>query len=80
MKLNAKQQDVLDKMANGWQLGFNVGGHDPGWYRLQQGGLGYGGESTHIHGRTINALEDRKLIRRIYGFPTSKYILVKEEV
>ena len=77
MKVNAKQQDVLDKMANGWQLGYPTGVYSPGWYDLQKGGQGRGGETMRIHGNTITALEKRGLIKQIYGFPTSKYILVK---
>lgn len=78
MKLNAKQQDVLDKMASGWQLGYTIGTRSPGWYSLQKGGQGFGGDSMHIHGNTVDSLQRRGLIKRIYGFPTSKYILVKE--
>lgn len=79
MKLNAKQQDVLDKMANGWQLGYSVGGRDSGWYDLQKGGQGYGGECLKVHGNTVYALQTRGLIKQVYGFPTSTYILVKED-
>lgn len=79
MKLNAKQQDVLDKMANGWQLGYSVEGRDSGWYSLQKGGQGFGGESIHLHGNTVDALHRRGLIKQVYGFPTSTYILVKEK-
>jgi len=78
MKLNAKQQDVLDKMANGWQLGYSVGGRNPGWYSLQKGGQGFGGETIRVHGNTIDALQRRGLIKQVYGFPTSTYILTKE--
>ena len=74
MKLNLKQQDVLNKMANGWQLGYTIGVHSPGWYDLQKDGQG----RVRIHGNTVDALERRGLIKRIYGFPTSKYVLVSK--
>ena len=76
MKLNAKQQDILDKMANGWELGYTSGGRD-GWHSIQKGGQGYGGESHHVNASTVHALYRRGLIKQIYGFPTSKYVLVK---
>lgn len=79
MKLNAKQQDILDKMADGWELGFHVGGFSPGWHSIQQGGLGRGGKSYHVNAGTVGALVNRGLVKRFYGFPTSKYYLVKEE-
>ena len=77
MKLNDKQQDILDKMANGWELSYTMGARSPGWHSIQKGGTGRGGESTTINGNTINALESRGLIKRIYGFPSSRYVLVK---
>ena len=78
MKLTAKQQDILDKMANGWELGYHAFGPD-GWHCIQQGRLGYGGESHSVNANTVQALYRRGLIKQIYGFPISKYILVKEE-
>ncbi len=78
MKLNAKQQDVLDKMANGWELGYTTGCRSAGWYSLQKGGQGWGGETMHIHGNIVLVLEKRGLIKRIYGFPTTKYVLVEK--
>ena len=76
MKLNTKQQDVLDKMADGWELAYTIGGRSPGWFSLQEGGQGFGGQSITINGNTVGSLERRELIKRIYGFPTSKYILI----
>ena len=73
MKLPKTQIDILDKMDNGWELGLATGYKGSrAW--LQKGGLGYGGDSQKVHRNTLFSLEAKGLIKRIYGFPTSKFI------
>ena len=79
-KLSSLQQLVIDKMNNGWELGSSAGlGSYSGSCWLQYGKLGYGGESIRVSHTTLDSLLRRKLIKQIYGFPTSRYIIVKEE-
>ena len=79
-KLSSLQQLVIDKMNDGWELGSTVGYRSySGSCWLQKGKLGYGGETIRTSHATLNSLLRRKLIKHIYGFPTSKYILIKEE-
>jgi len=80
MKLSKLQQLVIDKMNDGWELGSSAsyrGSSGSCW--LQKGKLGHGGESINVNRATLYSLLKRKLIKHIYGFPTSKYILIKEE-
>lgn len=73
MKLTSKQQEVLDMMASGWELGSSTTTDGHAW--IQQGGIGKGGKSKNVHTGTVQALYDRKLITQKYGFPASTYTL-----
>lgn len=70
MKLSRVQQDVIDKMRNGWELGcYSMSG-----CRLQKGGLGKGGETQIVSHSTVHSLYKKGLIQQIYGFPATRYI------
>lgn len=80
MKLTKSQQDILDKMANGWELAQSsaIGGRYRCW--IQQGGAGRGGQSETVSFNTVRALLNRNLIA--YGkwsFPTRVFKLVGKE-
>lgn len=79
MKLSKAQQEILDLMNNGWELG-KYGGLEPK-YSIQKGGLGRGGESKIINYRTILALYKKGLIKSIGGWNPERFHLVatKEE-
>lgn len=78
MKLSETQQHVIDRMKSGWQLGTSTGLNSFSW--LQKDGCGRGGEAEDVHGNTVRALSDRKLIvvdregfpLRTYKLPESK--------
>ena len=71
MKLSKVQQDVIGKMKNGWELGcYSMGGCN-----LQKGGLGYGGEVQGVNHSTVSSLYKKGLLKQIYGFPATRYIL-----
>ena len=58
-----KQEEVLKLMREGWSCSRSHGsGRDSGWWTLQHGKLGYGGDTKHPHGQTMNALVTKKLI------------------
>lgn len=61
MKLSKVQQDVLDKMRNGWELGIDTALYE--YYWMQQGGLGKGGKSQNVSKATVRALVNRNLIK-----------------
>ncbi|MFA5306526.1 MAG: hypothetical protein WC365_03690 [Candidatus Babeliales bacterium] len=61
VKLTDKQKEVIKLMANGWELGLDIG--LTGRYWMQQGGCGRGGESKNIHANTIYFLNHKKLIK-----------------
>ncbi len=60
MKLSLRQQEVIDLMKTGWQLGINYGFNTHTW--IQKDGCGKGGDAKNVHGSTVFALENRKLI------------------
>ena len=63
MKLSKAQQEILDLINSGWELG-RYGGIEPR-YAIQKGGLGYGGEAKTVNSKTIWALLKHKLIKQI---------------
>ena len=74
MKLSETQQHIIDRMKSGWQLGTSMDLRSRSW--LQKGGCGRGGESEDVHGNTVHALSDRKLIVvDSEGFPLRTYKL-----
>lgn len=60
MKISKTQQDIIDKMTNGWELGLSMGLSGGFW--IQQGGLGKGGTSQTVSRGTIRALLNKKLV------------------
>jgi len=76
MKLSPAQEEVLNLMANGWELGQSTTYDGRSW--LQQGGVGKGGKSKTISANTIHALFKRKLIHsKKYRFPHRTYTLTE---
>ena len=63
-KLSKAQQDVIDKMRDGWQLGRNtsISYATPCW--IQEGGIGYGGKTQNVSRSTFRALWNKGLIKR----------------
>lgn len=74
------QAEVLALMNDGWECCYSHGIRSRGQWRLQFGKLGRGGESKHIDGRTMNALEKKMLIKRLpyqVGTFHTRYVLSK---
>lgn len=61
MGLSERQQDIISKMQNGWELGEDCGLDYYG--RIQKGGLGKGGEVITVSISTITALERKGFIK-----------------
>ena len=74
-KLTEVQQEVIDLMKAGWELGQNESGamNKRSW--LQKDGLGRGGESKKISSATVQALILKKVIKKNYKFPVSRFEL-----
>jgi len=78
MKLSKAQQDVIDKLKSGWQLG-RLTGFDCGWW-LQKGELGRGAQICDVKNNTVHALIKRGLIeQKRYGSITPFWGLTKEK-
>jgi hypothetical protein len=76
-KLSKNQQEVIDKMRAGWELGQDMSFQ--GWAWLQKGGLGKGGESMNVKLNTFHSLRERGIIRCVsQKFPTARYELSDE--
>ena len=80
MKLSKAQQEIIDLMNDGWELGCYSWGKYT--YSIQKGGLGRGGESRRVNAGIIHALHKRGLIKSVGGWNPEKLHLVatKEEV
>lgn len=75
MKLSNLQQEVLDKMKAGWQLGVGMSYQGRAW--LQKGGCGRGGETKTVNSATVWALRNKGLIALDKReFPLQTYKLV----
>lgn len=73
-KPTKKQQEILDLMANGWELGKDMGLNSFAW--IQEGGLGKGGKSLSVSIATVHSLWKKDLIRiKSRQFPTTHYEL-----
>lgn len=71
-KLNKAQQDILDKIRSGWELGRyeSVGGIT---FAIQRGGLGRDGEVHPVNIRTAYALIEAGVVEFCAaGFPLTK--------
>lgn len=77
MKLSKNQQEIIDLMKDGWELGLYAMG---GYYKftLQKGGLGRGGEAKYPNVKTIWAIRDRKLIHSIGGWHPERFRLTED--
>jgi len=75
MKLTEKQQQVIDLMQDGWQLGRD--NHNNGRSWLQKGGIGHGGESVSVSRSTVDSLEKKGLIKSKWGFPMTIFSLAQ---
>jgi hypothetical protein len=74
VKLTKAQQEVIDLMRQGWELGVSTTADGRWW--LQKGGLGRGGETNNVNANTAHALLRAGLIRSAgYSFPTQHYLL-----
>lgn len=72
------QQDILDKMRNGWELGQDHG--ISGRCRIQQGGLGKGRKTEDVRFTTVASLLDKGFIELAeYSCPTIRYRLKQSE-
>jgi len=76
MKLSKLQQEVIDLMNNGWELGRDVTYNGRCW--MQKGGLGCGGNTKKVGHNTVHALYRKGLIEEHYRFPTAKYTLTSK--
>ena len=78
MKLSKKQQEVIDLMNNGWELGQTTGYSSRTW--LQKGGIGRGGEAKTISSSTLLALHKKRVIKlRLEHYPFKYWELIKED-
>jgi uncharacterized protein YjhX (UPF0386 family) len=79
MKLSKRQQEVVDLLSDGWEIGFSNTFNGSVW--IQKGGVGRGGETRNVHTATVFALLDRGIIMCVRsGFPTSCYRLTTAAV
>ena len=62
MKLSKAQQNVIDKMLDGWELGWSHSWGRSCW--LQKGHIGEGGKSEDVKCSTAEALFKRGLIKQ----------------
>lgn len=77
IKLSKLQQDVIDKLREGWELGLSMTMDGGAW--MQKDGLGRGGESMNVKKNTFFALRDKGIIKRVSeNFPTARYVLTDE--
>lgn len=73
-KLTEQQQEVINLMKNGWELGVDVGINGRCW--LQKGGCGRGGETKPVKHSTLRTLEYLDYIEKATSkFPTHTYRL-----
>lgn len=76
MKPSKAQQEILDLMANGWELGLCHGLAPRYW--LQKGGLGKGGEIKNIRSAVPCKLVDLGLIKGVREeYPFASFALSK---
>jgi hypothetical protein len=78
MKLSKAQQEIVDKMREGWALGkSSAWGKNSCW--IQNGGPGKGGETRHISISTLKCLLESGAIEQIeHRYPTAIYQLTEK--
>lgn len=75
MKPTKKQQEVLDLMHEGWELGSDMGWNPFAW--LQKNGLGRGGATVKVSMATLHSLRDKGFIRLAStNYPLRRYELI----
>ena len=60
--LTKNQQEIVDRIKAGWELG-STGGMGSSWW-MQETGLGKGGRSIELNARTCQSLIDKKVIKQ----------------
>ncbi len=74
MKVSKVQLDILQKMNDGWELGFYQGFNAS--CRLQEGGIGRGGKVQTVNTNTYYSLRREGLIViSKEDYPTDKYAI-----
>lgn len=69
-ELSEAGREVLEKLADGWQIGRSSRGRT--W--MQRHGVGNGGDSQNIHGNVFAALMAREFIKHTGGtWPNYKF-------
>ena len=75
MKISPLQQHIINRLEEGWSLGFGSGISPRVW--LQRDGVGRGGPTEDVNKGSFFALLRRGVIHQTKdGFPTSEYGLV----
>ena len=70
--LSKAQQEVVDLLTDGWDLGVSMSMDGLCW--LQRGGIGRGGASKTVSKATVSALCRKGVIRQVSRkFPTARY-------
>lgn len=65
MKTKLTQDEIVQLLKDGWELGWYVGwGGRNGHFALQRNGLGKGGEVVYPHGSMVRALIKKGVIER----------------
>lgn len=77
MKLSKAQQNIIDKLNNGWSLGTMQMMRDTRT-RFQKGGLGSGGDTENVSIATVHALLKKGLLISKYEFPNTEYFLAND--
>lgn len=73
-KLSKVQQEVIELMKAGWELGVSSGAVPRAW--LQKNGVGRGGETKKLAISTYHKLRDLGYFIMVHdGFPVKKYRL-----
>lgn len=76
MKLSKRQQEVLDLMIAGWELGKDMSAQGSAW--LQKDGLGKGGAIVRVRQNTFYSLCRLALIKVTWErFPIKRYGLTE---
>lgn len=82
MKLSKRQQEVIDLLTQGWELGCSQGWTRPLCW-MQKNGLGKGGPYKPIHRSTVRSLWKRELIEYVHkekdGYNLTRYKLKENQ-
>jgi len=78
------RMDILTLMESGWSLGISrsLSGGRMGGAWMQEGKLGYGGQSIDVHRGTFTSLLRRGFIKSKsgYHFPTEEFVLTDADI